>query len=75
MIEQDKDFKNTKKLNWLSKKSPLVEIKLLELDHLLKTKKVEEGVNFEDALNETTEFYTNAFAEPSIKTLKIGDII
>ena len=43
MLPNDKDFKNTKKLNWVSNKTPLVKVDLVELDHLLKVKKVEEN--------------------------------
>lgn len=51
LLPEDKDFKSTKKVTWLSNKSPLVKVDLVELDHLLKVKKVEENMEFEDALN------------------------
>ena len=51
LLAEDKDFKSTRKVNWLAKDSPLQTVQLLELDHLLKVKKVEEGMDFEQALN------------------------
>jgi hypothetical protein len=51
-MEDDKDFKSTKKVNWISANSPTALINLVELDHLLKVKKVEENMDFEAALNE-----------------------
>ena len=41
-LPEDKDFKSTKKVNWLSKKSGHVEATLVEYDHLIKVKKIEE---------------------------------
>jgi len=43
LMTDDKDFKKTKKLNWLSKDSPYATINLVEYDHLMKCKKLEEG--------------------------------
>lgn len=48
---------------------------MLELDHLLRTKKVEEGVNFEDALNATTEYFTSAYAEAPLKKAVHGQVV
>ena len=45
--ESDKDFKSTKKLNWISAKTPFVKVNLIEYDHLLKVKKVDETMDFE----------------------------
>lgn len=66
LLPEDKDFKSTKKLNWVSNKSPLAKVDLVELDHLLKVKKVEENMEFEAALNQQTIYHTPAFAEPTI---------
>ena len=50
-MESDTDFKSTKKINWLSAKTPTTKVNLIEYDHLLKVKKVEENMDFEAALN------------------------
>ena len=47
LLESDKDFKSTKKLNWISAKTPFVKVNLIEYDHLLKVKKVDETMDFE----------------------------
>ena len=75
LMPEDKDFKKTKKLNWISRDSPYVLINLVEYDHLMKCKKLEEGQNLEDHLNEQTEFITKAYAEPAIKSLNRGHIL
>lgn len=41
----------------------------------MKCKKLEEGQNLEDHLNEQTIFITKAYAEPIIKTLNKGHIL
>jgi len=38
LILNDKNFKNTKKLNWLAKTESLITIKLVEYDHLVTVK-------------------------------------
>ena len=48
---------------------------MIEYDHLIKAKKIEEDMNFEDVLNEKTMFITEAIAEPLVKNLKKGDIV
>jgi len=51
LLPEDKDFKSTKKLNWVSNLTPLIKVDLVEVDHLLKVKKVEDNMDFESALN------------------------
>lgn len=41
-LPDDKDYKGTKKITWLSKDSPLVNVELVEYDHLIRVKKVED---------------------------------
>ena len=65
----DKDFKNTKKLNWLSVESPLVLVKLIEFDHLIKIKYIDEDTEFMDAINEKTKFETMAYGDPAMRNL------
>lgn len=72
----DKNFKKTKKLTWLPHKQELlVDITFIELGHLLKVRKVEEGMNFEDCVNQKTWFETPARAEAIVKNLKVGSYV
>mmetsp|Transcript_35679 Transcript_35679/g.55530 ORF Transcript_35679/g.55530 Transcript_35679/m.55530 type:complete len:96 (+) Transcript_35679:122-409(+) len=71
-LPDDKDFKSTKKLSWVSKNSPTTDVNLVEYDHLLNVKKVEENMDFETVLNTDTKMITPAVAEPGVKNLKIG---
>jgi len=43
---EDKDYKGTKKVNWLSKDSPLINVYLVEYDHLITVKKVDDDMDF-----------------------------
>ena len=73
--ESDKDFKSTKKLTWLSEDCDLVKVHLVEYDHLIKVKKVEEGMDFMDCLTDKSKFVTEAIAEPFVKNVQLGDIV
>lgn len=66
---EDKVFKNTKKFGWLSKESTLTHINLVEYDHLITVKKVEEGVDFDSIVNHYNKFVTEALAEANIKNM------
>lgn len=70
----DTDFKSTKKLTWLSKDSPLTEMVIVELDHLITEKKIEEDMNIEDIANKNSRFETLAYADPLIKNSQVGDV-
>lgn len=48
---------------------------MIEYDHLLKVKKVDEDMKFEDALNTQSKFDTLAYADPLIQTLSVGTFI
>jgi len=60
-LEDDKDWKKTRKYTWLAKDSDLAKAELVEYDHLIKTKKVEEDVNFEDIVNANSRFPRTCF--------------
>lgn len=71
-LPEDKDFKSTKKLCWLDAKSPLTDVSLIELDHILIPKKWDQedpNQKFEDVINKNTRFETPALAEAHVKTL------
>lgn len=74
LLPDDKDFKQTKKLTWISKDSPLVKLVIVEIDHLIKVKKIEEDMNFEDIVNDNTWFETECYADANIKNSKEGDV-
>ncbi|KAH3900809.1 probable Glutamate--tRNA ligase, cytoplasmic [Saccharomycodes ludwigii] len=70
------DFKKTKlKLTWLADTKDSVEVDLVDFDHLLTKDKLEEGDNWVDFINKTTEFHTPAIADLNVKDMKVGDII
>jgi hypothetical protein len=46
-----------------------VKVNLLEFDHLIKTKKVEEDANFEDIVNVNSKFVTSAWLDSNIRLL------
>lgn len=66
---EDKDYKSTKKLGWLSKESPLTPVYLVEYDHLITVKKVEDEMDFESIVNNNSKFITEAYAEANVKNL------
>ena len=70
LLEDDKDYKSTKKINWLPKCDLLVTVHLNEYDHLLKVDKVDDNTDFDSALNEKTKFTTEAYADPGVKNLQ-----
>ena len=66
--EADKDFKKTKKLTWLSAvEMANVKITLVEYDHLITKKKIEEDEKIEDFMNKNSKISYDAIAEGSIK--------
>lgn len=73
------DFKKTRcKLTWLADApaaAPLVALELVELDYLITVPKLEEGDDFEAAINPVTELRTRAWGEPASAALAQGDII
>jgi glutamyl-tRNA synthetase len=75
LLEDDKDFKSTKKINWLPKSNLLAEVQLVEYDHLLKVDKVDENTDFETVVNDQTKFTTEAFADPHVTKLQQSAII
>ncbi len=53
--ENDKDFKKTKKVTWIAADpSTVVEIKLVEYDHLINKAKIEENDDVEQLVNKNS---------------------
>lgn len=71
-LSEDKDFKTTKKITWLADGTNLLTVNLVEFDHLIKTPKVEEDVNFEDIVNVNSKFVSKAYLDSGVRLLKEG---
>jgi glutamyl-tRNA synthetase len=70
---EDKDFKGTKKLTWIANDpDTTVEIVLVELDHLITKKKVEENDNVQDLVNHNSKIEYIALGEGSMRNLQKG---
>lgn len=63
-----------KKLTWLADVD-LCPAVLVELDHLITCKKLEEGMQFEKFVNPITRYETPAIAEPTLRNVKQGQIV
>ena len=67
---EDKDFKKTKKLTWLSAVEELLSpLNLIEFDVLITKAKVEETDNFDELINHNSKFETKAFGSPDLRNL------
>eukprot|EP00475_Leptophrys_vorax_P030492 TRINITY_DN4572_c1_g2_i1.p1 TRINITY_DN4572_c1_g2~~TRINITY_DN4572_c1_g2_i1.p1 ORF type:complete len:504 (+),score=36.41 TRINITY_DN4572_c1_g2_i1:25-1512(+) len=68
--------KTTKlKLTWLADVDELVPLNLVELDYLITKKKLDEGDDFEAALNPRTKWETAAVGDSNLRNLQRGEII
>jgi glutamyl-tRNA synthetase len=82
-LPEDQDWKGTKKVNWISLDSPTVNIQLssqvnvelVEFDHLIVVKKVEEDMLLDNIVNHNSKFVTQAIAESGVRSLNIGDTL
>lgn len=73
---EDQDFKKTKKLTWVAvDESSNFEVTLVEYDHLITKKKVDEDEKVQDIVNTNSRIAYQAIAEGNMKGLKVGDII
>jgi glutamyl-tRNA synthetase len=68
-LPEDKDFKTTKKITWLADNTNLIVANLIEFDHLIKTKKVDEDANFADIVNVNSKFESKAYIDSNLRTL------
>lgn len=75
-LHLDGDFRKTsKKVTWLADTKDIVEVDLVDFDHLITKDKLEEGDDFENFLTPETEFHSKAVADVNIRDLKVGDVI
>lgn len=72
----DKDFKKTKKLTWIAvDEKTNFEVTLVELDHLITKKKVEENEKVQDIVNKNSYISYTAIAEGNMRNVQKGDVI
>ena len=66
----DKDFKKTKKLTWIAvDEKTNFEVTLVELDHLITKKKVEENEKVQDIVNPNSYISYTAIAEGNMRNV------
>lgn len=74
-LADDKDFKKTAKVTWLADGTNLVVAELVEYDHLIKEKKVEEDVDFETIVNVNSRFSAPYYVDSNIRTYSAGQFL
>jgi len=72
---EDQVFKGTKKLHWVTVDPSNFEVTLVELDHLITEKKVEENTKVQDIVNKNSYIAYTAIAEGPMASLKKGAVI
>ncbi|KAE9458789.1 hypothetical protein C3L33_09300, partial [Rhododendron williamsianum] len=76
VLHLEGSVKTTKlKLTWLPETSELVSLSLVEFGYLITKKKVDEGEDFLDVLNENTKKETAALGDSNMRNLQRGDIL
>ncbi|KAF7138290.1 hypothetical protein RHSIM_Rhsim07G0219000 [Rhododendron simsii] len=76
VLHLEGSVKTTKlKLTWLPETSELVNLSLVEFDYLITKKKVDEGEDFLDVLNENTKKETAALGDSNMRNLQRGDVL
>ena len=76
LMVEDKSFKGTKKITWIAiDEATNFEVTLVELDHLITKKKVEENEKVQDIVNRDSYIAYTAIAEGCMKSVQKGDII
>lgn len=53
----------------------MAKAELVEYDHLIKTKKVEDTAKIEDIANANSRFPRLCYVEPGVRTLQTGDFV
>ncbi|KAH7864719.1 hypothetical protein Vadar_032984 [Vaccinium darrowii] len=76
VLHLEGSVKSTKlKLTWLPEISELVNLTLVEFDYLITKKKLDEGEDFLDVINENTKKETAALGDSNMRNLKKGDTL
>jgi len=72
----DKDFKKTKKITWVcADPDTTVEVTLIEYDHLITKKKIEENDDVKQIVNPKSKIEYVAIAEGSLRNIQKGATI
>lgn len=72
----DKDFKKTKKITWVAADADTtVEVQLVEFDHIITKKKIEEKDDVKDLVNKNSRIEYTAIAEGSLRNVQKGTVI
>ena len=72
----DKDFKKTKKITWVcADAATTVEVMLIEFDHLITKKKIEETDDVKDLVNHNSRIEYTAIAEGCLRNVQKGQSI
>ena len=70
LLPEDKDFKKTKKITWVcSDPDTTIEITLVEFDHLITKKKVEDTDDVKLLVNHNSRIEYSAIAEGSLRNI------
>jgi len=76
LLLEDQSFKGTKKVTWIADiPELLVECVLMEYDHLITKKKIEDDDKVEDLTNHNSRLSTAAIGEGTMRNLKVGEHI
>lgn len=72
----DKDFKKTKKITWIvNDPNTNIEVTLVELDHLITKKKIEENDDVKQIVNRNSKIEYTAVAEGALRNVQHGAMI
>jgi glutamyl-tRNA synthetase len=75
-LRPDGDFRKTKlKLTWLAASEELVPLTLVEFDHLITKRKVEEDDDFQALVNPRSRWEAAAHGDACMRALQAGDLI
>jgi len=70
------DFKKTKKkVTWLTAMKDLVPVELVELEHVVAVKKIEDGMDVLDHINPDSWITKYCFGDQNMRLVKKGDIL
>jgi glutamyl-tRNA synthetase len=76
LTPEDLDYKKTKKVHWVPLHDKAnVKVTLVEFDHLITAKRLEDNVKIEDIVNKVSRYETIAWCEHDIVSIKQGEVV
>ncbi len=76
MTPEDKVFKNTTIVHWVPMaEGKTTKVSLVEFDHLISVRKIEENMKVEDVVTPVSRVETPALVESAISNCKQGDVV